>query len=40
MFPKTSGHVGDGLPPLEGESVYQCWWSDPQTGEMVPGTPS
>ena len=27
-----------GLPPLEGESVYQCWWSDPQTGEMAPGT--
>ncbi len=27
-----------GLPPLEGDSVYQCWWGDPQTGEMVPGT--
>ncbi len=27
-----------GLPPLEGDSVYQCWWSDSQTGEMVPGS--
>ena len=27
-----------GLPPLEGDSVYQCWWSNPQTGEMVAGT--
>ena len=27
-----------GLPPLEDNSVYQCWWSDPQTGEMVPGS--
>ena len=27
-----------GLPALEGDSVYQCWWSDPQTGEMVAGT--
>jgi hypothetical protein len=27
-----------GLPPLEGDSVYQCWWGDPQTGELVPGT--
>jgi predicted anti-sigma-YlaC factor YlaD len=27
-----------GLPPLEGNSVYQCWWGDPQTGELVPGT--
>lgn len=27
-----------GLPPLEGSSVYQCWWGDPQTGELVPGT--
>ena len=26
------------LPPLEGESVYQCWWVDPQTGEMVAGS--
>ncbi len=26
-----------GLPPLAGNSVYQCWWSDPQTGELVPG---
>jgi len=27
-----------GLPPLEDNSVYQCWWSDPQTGEMAPGS--
>ncbi|HTP07578.1 MAG TPA: anti-sigma factor [Anaerolineae bacterium] len=27
-----------GLPLLQGDSVYQCWWSDPQTGEMVPGS--
>jgi hypothetical protein len=27
-----------GMPPLEGDSVYQCWWSDPQTGELVAGT--
>ncbi len=27
-----------GLPPLEGDSVYQCWWIDSQTGEMVPGS--
>jgi hypothetical protein len=27
-----------GLPPLEGESVYQCWWIDPDTGEMVAGS--
>ncbi len=26
-----------GLPPLEGNSVYQCWWGNPQTGELVPG---
>ncbi len=27
-----------GLPALEGESVYQCWWIDSQTGEVVPGS--
>jgi hypothetical protein len=27
-----------GLPPLDGDSVYQCWWSDPQTGEIVAGS--
>jgi hypothetical protein len=27
-----------GLPPLEEGSVYQCWWGDPQTGELVPGS--
>jgi len=27
-----------GLPPLEGEGVYQCWWIDTKTGEVVPGT--
>ena len=27
-----------GLPPLEGDSVYQCWWSDSQTGKLVPGS--
>ena len=26
-----------GLPPLEDNSVYQCWWSDPQSGKMVSG---
>jgi hypothetical protein len=27
-----------GLPLLDGDSVYQCWWSDRQTGKMVAGT--
>lgn len=27
-----------GLPPLEGDSVYQCWWIDAKTGEVTPGT--
>jgi hypothetical protein len=26
-----------GLPPLEGDSVYQCWWIDSQTSEVQPG---
>lgn len=26
-----------GLPPLEGDSVYQCWWIDSKSGEVVPG---
>ena len=25
------------LPPLQGDSVYQCWWINTQTGEIVPG---
>jgi hypothetical protein len=27
-----------GLPLLEGDSVYQCWWIDTATGEVTPGT--
>ena len=27
-----------GLPPLEGDSVYQCWWIDSKTGEVKSGT--
>jgi hypothetical protein len=27
-----------GLPPLEGDSVYQCWWIDSKTGEVQPGS--
>jgi predicted anti-sigma-YlaC factor YlaD len=27
-----------GLPKLEGDAVYQCWWVDTQTGEVTPGT--
>ena len=27
-----------GLPPLEGDSVYQCWWIDTKTGEVKSGT--
>lgn len=27
-----------GLPVLEGEGVYQCWWIDSRTGEVTPGT--
>ncbi len=27
-----------GLPPLEGESVYQCWWINSKTGEVKPGS--
>ncbi len=26
-----------GLPPLSGDSVYQCWWTNTKTGETVPG---
>jgi hypothetical protein len=26
-----------GLPALEGDSVYQCWWIDTETGEVKPG---
>lgn len=26
-----------GLPALEGNSVYKCWWIDTQTGEVSPG---
>lgn len=27
-----------GLPPLAGDSVYQCWWIDSKTGEVKPGS--
>lgn len=27
-----------GLPALEGDSVYQCWWVNTATGEVTPGT--
>ncbi len=27
-----------GLPPLEGDSVYQCWWINSKTGEITPGS--
>jgi hypothetical protein len=27
-----------GLPALEGDSVYQCWWINTTTGEVTPGT--
>jgi len=27
-----------GLPPLEGDSVYQCWWIDSKTGEVKAGS--
>ena len=27
-----------GLSPLTGDSVYQCWWIDTQTGEVKPGS--
>ncbi len=26
-----------GLPVLEGDSVYQCWWVNSKTGEVQPG---
>src|SRR5512139_408897 len=26
-----------GLPPLEGDSVYQCWWIDSKTGAVKAG---
>src|SRR5512143_1016876 len=26
-----------GLPPLEGDGVYQCWWINSKTGEVKPG---
>ncbi len=26
-----------GLPVLEGDSVYQCWWINSKTGEVKPG---
>lgn len=26
-----------GLPPLAGDSVYQCWWIDSKTGEVQAG---
>jgi hypothetical protein len=27
-----------GLPLLEGDSVYQCWWINSKTGEVTPGS--
>ena len=27
-----------GLPLLEGDSVYQCWWINSKTGEVKPGS--
>jgi hypothetical protein len=27
-----------GLPQLEGDSVYQCWWINSKTGEVKPGS--
>lgn len=27
-----------GLPPLEGDSVYQCWWTNSRTGEVTADT--
>ena len=27
-----------GLPALEGDSVYQCWWINSKTGEVKPGS--
>ena len=27
-----------GLPPLEGDGVYQCWWINTKTGEVTPGS--
>ena len=27
-----------GLPPLEGDGVYQCWWINSRTGEVAPGS--
>jgi hypothetical protein len=27
-----------GLPTLTGDSVYQCWWVDTQSGEVKPGS--
>ena len=27
-----------GLPTLEGDTVYQCWWINTKTGEVTPGS--
>ena len=27
-----------GLPTLEGDTVYQCWWINTKTGEVAPGS--
>lgn len=32
------GRAVTGLPPLEGYSVYQCWWIDSKTGDVTPGS--
>ena len=28
----------EGLPPLQGDQVYQCWWMDEAKQEIVPGS--
>lgn len=35
---KTIAMAVTGLPPLAGDSVYQCWWIDSKTGEVKPGS--
>ncbi len=34
----TVAMVVKGLPPLEGDGVYQCWWINSKTGEVAPGS--
>jgi hypothetical protein len=35
---QTIAMAVNGLPLLEGDSVYQCWWVDSKTGEVKPGS--